>query len=452
MNTRLRAPGTMLAACVLGAFVVLAPTVVAIVTPGLVVLGCLALGVRTVASPRSDPVGHRWLIGWTIAAFAVHLVLGLVIWSMPSLVSYLGGDALLYQHGAAGIVQHWTAGASMPPLPTGKKGFFYVLAALYYALGTHAQAGIVLNAGLAAGVLPLLYDVTRRRFGIAAARYAPPLALVLPGFLIWGSQLLREPGVYFCLALGLACSARLAEHFSLPATAGLVAALVVLVTFRADVGLLAAGGFAIALALGRREAVSGLVTGIGAAGIVLALVVGAGLGYGGYHLVTHASLQQINAVRSNSSAGAASGFLGSASVATPGSAIAYLPLGMTELLLGPFPWQVHSLRELPAIPDAVTWWALLPSLWSGLRIAARRHGRGMLLEVLPALLLAVGISLIIANFGTAVRERMQVIVLLVPVVAAGLAARSGQAALRRAPRHSSARGDRRRTDARRSAI
>ena len=168
--------------------------------------------------------------------------------------------------------------------------------------------------------------------------------------------------------------------------------------------------------------------------LLIGLVITAGLGYGGYHLITSTTFQQVNAVHQGS-AQTASGFGVSTDIASPVKSARYLPLGLTYFMLGPFPWQIHGLRQLPAVPDVLVWWFLLPSLWRGVRAAARRYGRGVVLNVLPPLVLAGLLALIFTNFGTIVRERMQVILLLVPLVSLGWSCRHERT--RRSTRHGS---------------
>ena len=412
------------AAVAFGALVAYDPSAIALVVPTMVLILGLVAAVRALCPPIPDPSTRSRLLAWTMSAFGIHLAIGLIVWSSPSLTAYLGGDAQTYHSGGVSVLQHWQHVGPLPSLPSGKEGFFYLLAGLYWAFGPHAAAGLVVNAGLAAAIVPILYDVTRRQFGSHPAHYVAPIATLLPGFLIWGSQLLREASIYFLMAVSLDCAVRLSRRFSLGGLIVMTSTLALLFTLRADVALLFASALVIGIAVGRHQVTGGLVTGLGTAAIVLTLVLGAGLGYSGYQLVTHANLQQVNNIRTNSSTSASSGFQPEANVSTPTHAATYLPLGATYSLLGPFPWQAGSARQLPAVPDALVWWFLLPSLWRGLREAGRRLGRGVLVYVLPAAALTVMLSLLVGNFGTTIRERMQVILILVPLIAVGWSLRT----------------------------
>lgn len=417
-------PGAVLAAGVLVALLaVRAPALLAFAVPACaVVLALVAL-----ARWAADQPDRRRLTAWTLGGFGMHLALGLVIWSSPTLTGYFGGDALTYHAGASALLQHWTAGAASPALPAGKEGFFYLLGGLYWIFGAHPDAGLVVDAGMAAATVPVLFDTTRRLFGRTAAGAVPVIATLLPGFIIWGSQLLREAGVYLFTAVCLACAARLRERLSALPFLAFTASATLLVAWRADVGLLVAGGLVVGLVLGRGANGPGLVSGPGVAALVLALVAGLGLGYSGYHLVTHTSLAQLNDIRSGSSTSASSGFLPASNISTTAHAAGYLPLGSLYFVLGPLPWQIHGGRQLFGVPDTLAWWFLLPSLWRGARAQWRAERLGVLLLTLPALALGAALSLIVANFGTTVRERVQVVVLLVPLIAYGWSLRRRRA-------------------------
>ena len=110
-------------------------------------------------------------------------------------------------------------------------------------------------------------------------------------------------------------------------------------------------------------------------------------------------------------------------MSTSCQAISYLHRGLATFVFGPFPWQIRSARQLPVLPDVVVWWLLFPSLVRGLRGARRVSGRAALVVALPAVTAAALLALTVGNFGTVVRERGQVTILLLPLIALGLSLR-----------------------------
>jgi hypothetical protein len=184
-----------------------------------------------------------------------------------------------------------------------------------------------------------------------------------------------------------------------------------------------AAGVVLGMALSRRHIIAGLGTGASSLVVVAVLVATSGLGYAGYKSAIDTDLKQVQVVRQDLSQAATSGYHAEADVSTFTKAGAYLPQGFLAFALGPFPWTVRSARHLLGLFDAIVWWALLPSLWRGFQLARRRIGRAVFSMVAPAAAITVLFSLSIGNFGAVLRERMHLVVIALPVIALGLAAR-----------------------------
>jgi hypothetical protein len=414
----------VIVACVcLGAATVLVPALGALLITGTLAIGLLLGSVRALCSAVEDPASLRTVYRWTIASFLVHLAIGVAIW-LGGWVDYFGPDALAYHHGAIAIVKSWTSGFPMPDLPSGKEGFFFLLASLYRAFGSYPVLGLVVNGALAACLVPVMHDVTRRLFGLSAARRVAPLVVLLPGFLIWPSQLLREASVLFLIALAVNTATRLVREVRIIPILLLAGTLALFFTARGHLGLLIAGAVLISVVIGHQRIMSGLSTQLSAAAIMAVLVLGVGLGYSGYRLTLGTDLSEASLARLGNSESTNTGYDTTVDISTPGRALSYLPLGLVRFILGPFPWEIQGFRELPALVDVAIWWLLLPALSRGAASARRVAGRQVLPLVLPALTVALSLSLISGNYGFALRERMQVVILLVPILALGLMERA----------------------------
>ncbi len=236
----------------------------------------------------------------------------------------------------------------------------------------------------------------------------------------------REAGVVFFLALGLACTMRLVDRATPGPALILVADVAMLLTFRADVALVAAGGLAAGLILGRRRIVGALFTGALVVGMVAILVGGVGLGRSGYRASTALSLRDVSLARADLAGTSGSGFARTADVSTPSRAISYLPRGLPSFLFGPFPWEIRNVRQLFGWLEALTVLGMAPWAWHGWRLARRQLGRKRLVFVLPAASLAISLTLLIGNYGTVVRERLQVLVFVIPLAAVGLSTRQAR--------------------------
>jgi hypothetical protein len=408
-----------LVAAVLGATVVRAPELYALIVPAVVSLGVLALVLQWVAT--GEPL-DRDVARWTYASYALHLVVSLAIGASGLTVTFFGGDADTYHEYSVSLARHWAgSGAAMPELPAGKEGFFYALARLYELIGPYRVGGLALTSLCSALVVPLLADATRRLFDAKTTRAVLPLVVLLPGFLVWTSQLLREAPIVAALALGLCLAVRLSEQFNPGRIAMLGLTVAVLFTLRANIAYVFGAGLLVGLAMGGRHLVAGVATAAAMAGLVAAIVLGGGLGESGYQRSATADLKQVNTVRSNLANTANSGIAREADVSTPAGSIAYLPIGASQLLLGPFPWQVGNLRQGLGFLEATTVWWLVPSFFRGFKRARRRIGRKMALLIAPAIGVVVVLALLIGNVGTLVRERLQVLVFLLPIIALGLA-------------------------------
>jgi hypothetical protein len=418
-------------AAVVGAGIALALSVVvtfadaatAVVAPMLIGAFVLVVVAHRMFPGAHDPILRRTVFRWMFVALVAHVVVGLAVTENFGLRNYLATDSFTYHDTAVAIVRHWTMGFPNPGLPFGKEGFFYELAILYRVFGTHLASGVVVNCVFAALLVPVVTDTTRRLAGHDAARTAAVLVVVLPGLLLWTSMLMREAPTILLIAVATNAAVRLSDRLTVPAAAALSVSLALLFLFRGFVAPLVAAGLIAAISLSRRHVVAGLSTGLSAASLLAVLVVGAGVGYSGFHGIVSSNLEQANAVRQDAAATAASGFAVSSDISTPQHALAYVPRGVTNFSLGPAPWQVRGVRQVPALVDALVWWLLLRYLWRGWFVTKRHKGRSAFVVLLPAVLLIVFLGLIAANFGLIVRERQQVVVIVIPLIAAGLAHR-----------------------------
>jgi len=410
----------------LGALVARVGGIIALVAPATVgVLLLVAVVNGLIQWP--DEAARRRIMWWTMVAFAAHLLFGLTATNItPRIRLYLGADSFLYHEQAKAIVSHWTSGLPLPSLTKGKEGFYYLLASLYWVFGSYTAAGLALNATLSAALVPVVSDTTNRLYGQKAAHYVAPLVLLMPGLFLWTSQLVKEAPILLMLAVALNCAVRLVERVSVTAVVVLTTTLAVAFTFRAWVALVVAAGLILGIAVGHGRLVSGVGTGLSALLVVASVMVFSGLGYSGYQTAVGTNLEQANTVRRGLARDAKTGFESEVDISSTPNAAKYLPRGVLSFLFGPFPWQISGLRQLPVVPDMLAWWLLLPSLWGGYRAGRQLVGRMQFLILLPALGTVLMMSLALGNFGTIIRERLQVVVLVVPILALGLAERAAR--------------------------
>jgi hypothetical protein len=128
--------------------------------------------------------------------------------------------------------------------------------------------------------------------------------------------------------------------------------------------------------------------------------------------VSTLSLESVSRFRHGMATTAESGFDADADISTPGGALKFLPIGLSELLLGPYPWQFTSLRSSFAAPEMIYWWLLFPSLLSGLWWAIRKRFAEASPLVLFAAILSCAYALMHGNVGSGFRQRAQIFVIL----------------------------------------
>src|SRR4029077_4274846 len=114
-----------------------------------------------------------------------------------------------------------------------------------------------------------------------------------------------------------------------------------------------------------------------------------------------------------------SGFGKDLDVSTTSGAITAVPIGLTYLLLAPFPWQFGSFRQMLTLPEMLVWLCAIPLLALGAWFTIKHRIR----EIAPILiftsLLTLTYSIVQGNVGTAYRQRAQLLVFYFVFVAVG---------------------------------
>jgi hypothetical protein len=236
---------------------------------------------------------------------------------------------------------------------------------------------------------------------------------------------LKEAAILFLLSVAACAAVRMAERMTLASVGVLAGAIALLLTFRGPIALVGGAGLVGGVALAKREVLGGLTAGLSALAVAAVLVLVVGIGYSGVRATLQASsLAESNKVRSGLAQGSNTGFGSEIDTSTPRRAISYLPVGLTRFTVGPFPWEVRGIHQLPALIDVVVLWALVPSAARGFRKSFATLGRRVAVLILPSSVMAVVLALSVGNIGILVRERMQAFILVVPFIALGLSLRA----------------------------
>ena len=362
---------------------------------------------------RIEPAERQALLKIVLAAFALRIVMASMFALLPS-TRVFHEDAEGYEGVARVMALDWLGQGPPILIPREQnQGYYYVCAAIYYVVGNYGVAAPYVNCLLGSIVVLLVYRLTRLFFAPVVARQAAVLTAFIPSMILWNSIALKDTTVTLLIVVALYSCVLLKRQFSLFAFAGTMAPVIAIQPIRFY--MIYFLGFAILTSLLIERGVSAL-TGVPKqmliAGGALALLVLVGFAGSAQAGMESLSFEQVSSFRHGMATTANSGFAADIDVSTPGRALAFMPLGATMLLFSPFPWQFTSMRAAFAAPEMFIWWALLPSLWRGLRYVLKYR----LAECSPMLLFTVtltgGYSLMQGNIGSGFRQRAQIFVFL----------------------------------------
>lgn len=295
------------------------------------------------------------------------------------------------------------------PQGTGREGYVLVLSTVFRLGDPSFVIPVLVNAGALAASAVFFFRPTLELAGAEAARLVPGILFLWPPILMWGTQGLREAFVY----LGLAGMSMAAIAFERRAT------LVAILGFGLTAAYLLIFRGAIAVSAPIAAVVGATIGGMRVgrlARVVATAVVGLAIfmlftAYSGAGSLTdsYADADQVARAR-KSMARADTGFGGG------GVTFATVAIGVLRVFAGPLPWEWGNV-PLVFVLDFV--WAAGALLLIGLAVG-RLGLRVWLPLLLPASVIAASIAAGITNYGTLLRVRVMVFVVLVPLMATGL--------------------------------
>jgi hypothetical protein len=367
-----------------------------------------------------------------IAAVLVRIAVGVFI-QIYDLRGFFGGDSITYDNYGTLILNSWlgvgndssfdVARATFLQLPGW--GMSYLVAAIYFFVGRNIFAAQCFCGVVGAAIAPMAYycsDVifANRRL----SRIAAIIVAFFPAMIIWTSQLLKDGLIIFLLVLAMTMVIQLQRRVNALGMVLLGFALFGILSLRFYIFypavMAAVGSFIIGISKTNNTIISR---------IVILTILGVTLTYFGVarlastNLDRFGNLAAIQNSRLDLAQSAASGFGSDVDVSTPEGAILALPIGLTYLLLAPFPWQAMNLRQGITVPDTILWWVSIPLIISGLWYSIRHRLRNVLPVLVFTILLTLSYAIFQGNVGTAYRQRAQIQVFLFMFAAAGLVIR-----------------------------
>ena len=393
--------------------------------PAVVVGGMLAAAAGVLIS-RSQ-YDKSFLLNVFIAGLMARVLVGTLIFVFE-LQAFFGGDALTYDHLGAEMLRSWRGtvephessvyySAFSQTFP----GMLYLVASVYALVGRNMLAVQFISAVIGAATAPVIYLCARHIFNQRVARVSAVFIACYPSLVLWSSQVLKDGPIVFLLALIMLATLKLADNITLKYLLVLAFGLLALLSFRFYIFYMVAVAVGASFIIGMRAlSVQSLVR-----QFIIVVCIGLALTYVGVlrlaneQYAQYGDLRTVQQSRSDLVQTANTGFGSDLDVSTPTGALAAIPLGMTYLLLAPFPWQLANLRQSITLPEMLVWWASIPLLASGLWFTLKYRLRQSLPILLFTLMLTLAYSIFQGNVGTAYRQRAQLLAFYFIFVAVG---------------------------------
>jgi Dolichyl-phosphate-mannose-protein mannosyltransferase len=354
--------------------------------------------------------------------FLLSLFVGglLLRWALACLIYYkdlqafLGGDATTYDSFGYALAQSWR-GLIDPNAPwlvrytqigSSGWGMFYFVGSVYYLIGQNPLAIQLIDGALGAISCVAIYKIAllvypRQR----VAKTAAVLTAFAPSMVLWSSQALKDAPIVLCLCLCMLYTLKLRNRFDLRSFLLLLLFLICLYSLRHYAFYIVFATIAVTFLFGWRKITPLRVL----QGGLLVIVIGITLAYIGAGDTAQQSfdLKRIQEFRAWGARVTNTGFGGDVDISDPEAALGFLPIGITYVLLAPFPWMINNLRQLITLPELVIWWVMMPMLIRGYWFAIRHRLKESFAICIFTAGLIVAYALYQSNVGTAYRHRAQ---------------------------------------------
>jgi len=384
-------------------------------------LGLIGMLVIAGVTRRLQLAEREWVIRILYLAFAVRIACATVFAVVPG-TRIFQDDASGYEMVGMSIADSWR-GTGPPfyiPVELGNYGYHYLNGAIYYVFGSFRPAASYFNCILGTVNIYLVYMLARRFFHIVVARRAALLVGFVPSMILWNSITLKDTTTTFLIVLTLSSCVRLKDQLTPKNLVLTLLPIIAIQPIRFYMLYFLTLAVVVSLFFERgRKLITGVPKSFVIGGLVVVMLGVVGLTSGAETGASFLDLERVNTFRHGMADTANSGFAADVDISTPGGALAFLPIGITYLLLAPFPWQFGSLRSLFAAPETVVWWFWFPSMIAGLRFTLKKRFAAVSPIILFTFGLIPGYALMHGNVGSAFRQRAQIFVFLFIFTAVG---------------------------------
>jgi 4-amino-4-deoxy-L-arabinose transferase-like glycosyltransferase len=376
---------------------------------GTAVVALLAATVLySLSGTRKDLQGHAAFL-WGI------LLIALILRVSVAIFTYFAYPYGYFAPDEAAYVDHGALLADTPfdltQLFSGS-GWSYFNALIFQIAGPNPLVPRLWNCAIG-GLTPVMgYALARKLGAQVGAKITAILLAGFPSLVLWSSLNLKDVDVFCLILASLLLILRLQEAFRWRFALTLAIVLLVLYTLRTFtvMALLIAVGIGLAVSRWPRSYRNRL-SALGLAVVVLA--VAAILPTAAQQFYQGLNLDALAITRQGFGAGAQSAVDASPGLETLGGSISFLPLGLVNFLFRPFPWESSgSSLQLATIPETILYYAIFPAALIGMSQSVRARLSSAIPLISFLLIIAVGYALVIANLGTAYRERGQFLVVM----------------------------------------
>ncbi len=295
--------------------------------------------------------------------------------------------------------------------------YTYLLGLLYLLLGHSVVAAKVLNAAFGAVTALATFGIARELWDERAARLAGIVAAIFPSLLLWSLLTLKDVMVVMVASIAIWTMLRFVRHADWKAAIVGLLALATMEDLRAQLFLLigwlmVVGVFAASTAPWRTR----LRRGVPYAVATIAVIYLLGFSQLGLEFLTISRFQQMERQRADDTARTQ---LGGEQRPESGNAyvaqVAYLPIGLPNVILQPVPWTMRTPRDFAFLPEVICWYLIVVASLAGVVEAARKRHRAALLLGLFVLLMMMAFALVQNNVGTLIRHRAMLLPVMIPL-------------------------------------
>lgn len=408
----------------LSTFVILLVISVVVYPNGfLAILVCVPFIAATLFAIRKFDLNSNLLVQIFLVAFLLRILAATFIYSFD-LQYFFGEDSLVHEFHGFTKYEVWAGYKEAPYyLKDWAKpwGLHSLIAAVYTVIGRNPLAIQFISCAAGAATAVLTYFCTFSVFkNYRAAKVAGIFVAVFPAMIIWSAQIMKDGFMVFLVILCIYLLIKLQEKFTVPIILLLILTLFGILTLRFYVFYFALFTCVGSFIFGSERVVANNLKLTVVIGVIVLVLSYTGVATIGKEQIERLSdLESIQYSRSTLARDASSGFSGDTDIRTVSGALTAFPVGLTFLLLAPFPWSFGSLRSALPLPEMLVWWVSVPFIFTGFKYTFLNKFK----KAIPILLFTVTLTIVYAlfqtNVGTAYRQRTQIQVFLFIFIAVG---------------------------------